>query len=405
MAKHKKKTVQSKNKSKKSGKKGFAQRSVEPAGTGKPIEKKGGWLSMIGKVAKHLGSKTLDGLAMVQPELAPLREMVKAHYGFDERQVSPAGEMGQGGGAVVRVEDAPVAFARNPVSVGLRYLGGTSGGGQVVWVRDNLGPITTSASANTFASTYKFIYPMESAMFPNFYLEFQYWEKWRPLKAVIHFCHFAPTSKKTAVMLAGSCSETASPVTLGITTTSKMMGLEAAAQGSCYEDLSLVFEPESWKEGRWLGNYGSAVGDSYDNNAGFLMWATDANDDASADTIGYIYVELIFEAAGKRPAYTGAGLFAEASLAFRAVKNQQDYLTVLRYLLHELEKTHIDESERLFGKQAERQPAGFLAKAIEYTGQASEKQAVQPPKGSPVVDSRQLPARDERYRAELAYRQ
>jgi hypothetical protein len=89
MAKHKKKTGQSKNKSKKSGKKGFAQRSVEPAGTGKPIEKKGGWLSMIGKVAKHLGSKTLDGLAMVQPELAPLREMVKAHYGLTSGRSAP----------------------------------------------------------------------------------------------------------------------------------------------------------------------------------------------------------------------------------------------------------------------------------------------------------------------------
>jgi hypothetical protein len=260
--------------------------------------------------------------------------------------------------------------------------------------------MATSASANTFASTYKFIYPMESAMFPNFYLEFQYWEKWRPLKSVIHYCHFAPTSKKTAVILAGSCSETDTPTVLGITTTSKMTGLEAAVQGSCYEDLSLVFEPESWKEGRWLGNYGSATSDSYDTNAGFLMWATDVNDTASADSVGFIYVELIFEVAGKRPAYTGAGLFAEAGLAFRAAKSERDYLAVMDLLTREIKKTHLTEAMRRFGPSAERPPLGFLARAIEL-----EAQTVSTPVVAPAPTVQNLPLQYDRYRSELAHRQ
>lgn len=343
MTKHKQKS-----KSKQQKRRGFAQRTVVPAGAEgieNPPRKNASysWLNALGGVAKHLGGKVMDGLAIVQPELAPLRGLIKQKYGFAERDVNELAG-GQSGGAVVSVEDAPVAFARNPIRTGMRMLGKTARGGQVVWVRDQVsGSLTTAATGSTFSLGSKYLIPAESTVFPNFYQEFLYWERWRPLKCILHYCHFAPTSTQAAVMLGYS---SAPQVTLSsvVTTTSKFMGYEHVVQGSAYEDFAVVIEDEMWKQGLWLGNYASASVAAADNSTGQIMWATDANVPTNT-AIGYLYVELIFELCDKRPLYSGAGLIMEAHVASRYAKTDEEWDALFNLLSRKLTRLWKEEHE------------------------------------------------------------
>jgi hypothetical protein len=322
---------------------GFAQRTVQPTGS-----KSGGWLSALGGVAKHLVGKVLDGLALVQPELAPLRALAKAHYGFAERDVQGSGapsDIDQRGGAVVSVEDAPVAFARKPIQCGMHMLGKTQAG-QVMWLRDQIsGSLTTAATAATYSVGYKYLIPTQSTLFPNYYQEFYYWDRWRPLKAILHYCHFAPTSTQVAVML-GYCPQPNIAIPETFTSTNEFMGNQFAVQGSAYEDFALVIEDPQWKEGTWFGNYTSASVGAAFNATGQLVWATDANSLAQAIAIGFLYAELIFEVCDRRPAYGGAGLLAEFKLASQACKSEEEFNRLHALTLKKLDSIMLSDRKK-----------------------------------------------------------
>lgn len=366
MGKHKGQKKSKKQKKKNSIHAGFSQRThkigarfMEPSYGFAERKSQPSWLSALGQTAKHLGGKVLDGLAMVQPELAPLRALVKAHYGFAERDVEAQG------GSVVKVEDAPVAFARNPVQTGLSMLGKTRAG-QVMWLRDQVsGTLTTASTASTFANGAKFLTPVESTLFPNFYQEFLYWNRWRPLKAVLHYCHFAPTATQAAVMLGYFPLPNIAAGALPMATTNQFMGNQFAIQGSAYEDLAIEIEDPQWKEGTWFGNYTTATstGTGGFNGTGYLGWATDANVPTS-QAIGYLYVELIFEVCDRRPLYNGAGLMSEARLAFEACTNDKQFDAVCRVLQDKLIAQIALDKKQLLG------PVGHAHEAPNLLGEA-----------------------------------
>lgn len=261
--------------------------------------------------AKPAVSLGLDGVSTLFPFLKAPREVLRAVAGFDERQVTDS-TPGMAGGSVVRTMNAPVSFARNQVQTGWKTLGTSSDGGEVWSFTDmrviNVGPpvsyvVTTASTTPDFNIAVTGISPVNPLLFPNFYQTALIWERWRPLKIIQHYCHFAPTDVQAAV---------AHAVTDDVSTTlpsdlSAFMALEHSTQGSCYEDFSLATVPAPWKAGTWLFMDTTAAANSAgyrQSYAGSALVATDANSAASAP-LGYIYVELLFEVSGKRQPLAG----------------------------------------------------------------------------------------------------
>jgi len=241
-----------------------------------------------------------------------LRKIAGGVLGFDERRVeTPRKEVrsspSESGGPVVQTMNAPVAFARNEVRSSKRKLGETDDG--EVWQFTDLAATvsTSSGAVNTFAINQYRCLPIASGTFPNYFTEAEMWEKWRPLRGILHFCHFAATSAVAAVMLAYCDDANGSEATAQFVSTSSTMALTHSAQGSAYEDFSLEFVPETWKEGTWFYNDTSNGADLRLNYPGSIAVATDMNS-ATSQALGFFYVELFFEVSGKRAPYVGVGI-------------------------------------------------------------------------------------------------
>ena len=283
----------------------------------KAVEKKEGrtgYLAKAAKYAKPAISLGLDGVSTMFPFLKAPREVLRAVAGFDERRVESVD--GMAGGEVVRTMDAPVSFARNKVQTGWRSLGASADGGEVWSFTDMMKvfsgyTVVTSGTANTYNVTSAGVSPISSVLYPNFFQTALVWQRWRPLKMVVHYCHFAPTSVQAAVMLA--IGEDVSATSLPPAATNTFMGMDHSIQGSCYEDFSISAIPTPWKAGTWLFMDTSSAA----NNAGYrqvyagsVYLATDANTTTSAP-LGYVYTELLFEVSGKRPPLPGITLLTQ----------------------------------------------------------------------------------------------
>jgi len=294
------------------------------------------YLSKFAKAAKPYASFGLDAVSTVFPFLKAPREMLRAVAGFDERRLGGTSG-GMDGGAVVRTMDAPVAFARNQVQTGWRVLGPTADGGELwsfcdmpsMYVTGTANVVRTAATANTFFLTLQILTPVNIFVFPNFYQTAAIWERWRPLKSICHYCHFAPTSVQSAVAIAISEDSTVNSGASEPTTMSNFMALEHSIQGSCYEDFSLSVTPASWKAGTWL--YTDPVGAAADadqrmETAGTLYLATDANSSTNTP-LGYIYFELLFEVCGKRAPLPGISVVSEFDMCVSRIppENRKEF--------------------------------------------------------------------------------
>jgi len=270
--------------------------SAKPGGGGK-------FLSKAAKYAKPAVSLGLDGVSTVFPFLKGPREVLRAVTGFDERRVSPPSDMSAGGGTVVQTMNAPVQFARNTIQTGWQTYGKTDGG--ELWSFTDMAKVggatfpLATAAANTFSQINMGINPTSKLLFPNYYIEATIWERWRPLKIIVHYCHFAPTSSQSAIGIAINEDPTeGTPLNI-----SGLMALENSTQGSCYEDFALACTPTPWKQGEWMyidtTSTGAEVSALRQTYAGAVHVATDANVQVNT-AVGYIYCELLFEVSGKR---------------------------------------------------------------------------------------------------------
>ena len=263
---------------------------------------------LVKQLAKAAASTGLDALSARYPALVPARQTFKAVAGFDERAVS-SGSAGATGGMTVKTMDAPVAFARNNMQTGWKSLGFTKDGGELWEFRDlafansaaTSVNVTTSGTANSYTVLMWGLSPISGGIFPNFKQAAAIWERWRPVKLVLHFCHFAATSVQAAVMLAYS-SDTLEDGDYA--TSQELMALENSVQGNAYEDFSLTIQPPEWRKGEWFyTDYfetGAEVSGLRQAFAGDVMIATDMCPSTSA-TLGRWYVELLFEVCDKRP--------------------------------------------------------------------------------------------------------
>jgi hypothetical protein len=344
------------------------------------------------KVRKYGSAAISGGLDLVggvHPKLRVAREAVRAVTGFNERRVMSGGAS-PGGGPVVRTMNAPVAFARNSIHVSRRTLK-QSGDMLHDRITDLVGTVVTSASANTFLlNTGASLGPTVSALFPNFYTEYEDWERWRPIRCIIHYCHFAPTSTQAAVVLAFNEDSNATETAAVAASTSTLLALSASAQGSCYEDFSLDVSPSIWKAnragGQWLYTDTSAGTDIRLNYAGTIMVATDVHPVAAATALGYLYMELEAEFCGRRTPYAGVGFLSRAARALPGLpatertafieyvtSKVRDDLTKVRQGINTSTKNNLVEEFRKNQKPATPTPP-----------------VVQLPSSPPAVASRQL---------------
>jgi hypothetical protein len=218
----------------------------------------------------------------------------------------------------VKTMDAPVAFARNNTQTGWKSLGQTRDGGEL-WSFKDLAiagsgasvNVATNAVANTFGWEAWGLSPLNSNIFPNFAAAAAIWERWRPSKVVLHYCHFAPTSTQAAVMLFYLDDPTN---TADIATSADVMALENSVQGNAYEDFSLEIRPAEWRKGQYFYtdylSTGAEVSGVRQVFAGVVGIATDMNT-ATSLAIGRWYVEMQFEVCEKRPPIAEIAALAE----------------------------------------------------------------------------------------------
>lgn len=316
----------------------------------KPKKKKAGWMSAIGTAAKGFASKGLDALAVAQPELAPLRALLKANTGFSERTLQPVGQAGSG--QVVSTADAPVAFARGPMSTGIQRVAAGEKGIVRYLVRDLCLTLQTSGTLNTFNAALVYnINPVRSGLFPNFYTEFEDFVRWRPIRIKLHYVHFSGTSTKTAVCLAWVPDlNVAGSLGTRTASTTAVMGNSHAVQGSAYEDFALLAEPPEWEEGKWLYLFTAPDASEYysqtDIMAGSIVVSTDINDTIN-NKIGYIYAELEFEVCEMAVPYLGAGLAKQMFRTFFKLKDDEEAEEFIAYALSKLVDTAKKDREKL----------------------------------------------------------
>jgi hypothetical protein len=293
---------------------------------------------MLGSLAKGVAGMGLDALSKRYPGLGPARQMFKQVAGFDERQVASGGvsSVGASGGMTVQTMDAPVSFARNSFQTGWKTHGVSKDGGEL-WsftdlaFSDNAASsvnVTTSPTINTFARQIWGLSPISGAIFPNFKQAAAIWERWRPVKLVLHYCHFAPTSVQAAVMLA-YYSDTLEDADYA--SSAEVMALENSVQGNAYEDFGLTVVPPEWRKGEWFyTDYfetASELSGLRQAFAGDVMIATDMCPTVST-AIGRWYVELLFEVCDKRPpiAEVSALLQLRSTLALLPPEHRKSFL-------------------------------------------------------------------------------
>lgn len=325
------------NKSKKVTNKvaGFDERRVEKGG------KEAAWKTVGKALAKTAVSGGMDAVSRAYPTLLPIREAVRAVTGFDERRATGGSETG---GPVVRTMNAPVAFARNQVQVGMNTLK-TGNNFQRLAVCDLASIVETPAVAGYGVVFSTRLSPILNSTFPNFYTEFEEWEKWRPVECIMHYTHFAPTSSQCAVAIA--FNEDVLPAELANVTQSmgEVMALGSSAMGSCYEDFSLVVKPPSWQEGTWF-YCNPTVDANYDlrlNFPGTCLVAVDASTLADSTATGYLYIELVFEVSGRRSPFYGSGLLYQTKQALAHVGDPETRSAFMDWALGNLKKKMLEK--------------------------------------------------------------
>jgi len=200
-----------------------------------------------------------------------------------------------------------------------------------MWVCDNVGDVGLYAIAGVPA--YGFtgwpINPLYETLFPNFYTQFEDWERWRPIRCIAHYAHFAPTDIQGSVCLAVNEDVISDEAEAVASTFSKLSTLSHSVVGSVYEDLSLECTPASWRDGTWLYNDATAEAgnDLRFQYPGFLYFGADNGNPAqvSADTpTGILFFQLAFEVCGRRTPYSGVGLTYKAIRLAKQLKTQQE---------------------------------------------------------------------------------
>jgi len=224
--------------------------------------------------------------------------------------------------------NAPVAFARNQIATGVRSM--QSGpDSQMMWVCDNVSDVGLYASeggAPAYSYMQQGINPLNETLFPNFYTQFEDWERWRPARCIVHYAHFAPTNVQGSVCLAVN-EDIITDEAAGVAGTfSKLSTLSHSVVGSVYEDLSLDCTPASWRDGEWLYNDATAEtgNDLRFQYPGYVFFGSDNGTNTTDVSTGILFFELAFEVCGRRTPYEGVGLTYKAIRLAKQLKTQNE---------------------------------------------------------------------------------
>jgi len=289
----------------------------------------------IVRIGKGLLPHAADAAEFVLPftplaPLAPALKGVRKVLGFDERRVlgsAPMSGIGQDGGTIIQTMNAPSAFARQQLKTGLRTLQ-TGSDSQLMWVCDltNIVYMDVEDGTPVYTPNVFEINPLNDILFPGFYTQFEDWERWRPLEMILHYVHYAPTSETGAVCLAANFDPEGDESAYVFGNFEKISTLNHSAVGSIYEDFSLQVQSDIWKEGQWLYNDPTVdtVSDARLNNAGSIAWATDAGQQAGTLNVGFFYVEMLFEVAGRRVPYAANGISSRVLRLGKSLKTKEE---------------------------------------------------------------------------------
>lgn len=271
---------------------------------------------------RALVSGGLDAASLLPiPYAGTIRNGIRALTGFSDRRVVVGGGSETQGGPVVETADAPTAFARNQIT-SFSTVGDEKDGKTPFRTCNMVGAISTAAAGAFSVSTANRASPANTSLFPANYFRALNFNKFRIIKLFLHYCHFAPTSVQSAIMLTYVPTPDPADVALQLTTSSLLMAQKFSAMGSAYEDFSLEITDPVWNKDTWFDCYAgapSAAAGDIPNAPGCVTWAVE-NGTAVA-SVGYIYCEIIGEYCDERPYYAGVGLLAETALV---VKHCQD---------------------------------------------------------------------------------
>jgi len=274
--------------------------------------------------------------------------------------------------------DAPVAFARNHIATGIRSQ--QSGpDSQTVWVCDNVADV--GLFANLGAAVYDFteyaINPLNALLLPNFYTQFEDWERWRPIKCIVHYAHFAPTDTQGSVCLAVNEDIVASEASAVAATFSQLSTLSHSVVGSVYEDLSLECTPTSWREGTWL--YNDATADTGDDlrfqYPGYVLVGTDNGINTTSQPTGILFYEMLFEVAGRRPPYVGVGLtYRSIRMAqqLKTAEERADFLEKASRIWLQSAIKHVERGKNKIDKMAQERERFLALPAAPPSSSSSE---------------------------------
>jgi len=234
-------------------------------------------------------------------------------------------------GSLAAHRSIPANYGSEGVDMGTKVLGKTSDG-LIVRMVDLMATIDTTycnatasgvlSNGMKLTSTGAYSAPVQvnpelAGLLPNYYIQAETWERWRPLAIALHYRQMCPSTTAGAVYLALLTSDNVAEkdATInalatsggGTATASVISALKGTRQGALNQDLSTHWQPEVWnpKEGGapWY-ECGGSFTSNIDTVPGYINVAVDLCN--SSIYSGKVFVEFIVEFAGPRAPYLGA---------------------------------------------------------------------------------------------------
>jgi len=309
------------------------------------------------------GKKKNKKLSKMLSAVSPAAGGLASMFGFDQRKLKSkkkARKRGNArldqrtlqvnkGGQVLEVANAPVAFARRPISTFKKEISRNQDG-MLVHVCDKFTDVSVTTNSSSVllnpGSGFAGFVPVSSSVFPNFFVEFEPYEEYKVKKLTLHYVHFVPTSYAGSVALIYQEDALfANP-----TTTAQAAAYKSTIFGSVYEDFAMDVGTETLGD-QWYYNDASVASgaDNRFNLCGDIGWMTD-NVALAATTLaptttyklGYLFVEAVLEFRGRRPASAGPGIVLRAERAFQDASPGEEDL-VVSWCIKELTKLWIDK--------------------------------------------------------------
>lgn len=253
------------------------------------------------------------------------------------------------GGQKAQSASIPGNYPSAPVKMGVEVVKKTKDG-QVLRIVDQLAICDLTQAMNSGSPTYASaisglslvqINPESSSVLPNYFVEMEMWQKWRPLEIGVHYRQACPSTTQGMLHLGFSDSQSGNEQSTELGTSAQVIdALEGTVSGSVNQDLSARWKPESWNPSSGgapfydLGAGDSTVWGLSDISCGALGLYADLTAGsataASPAKTGRFYIELVLEVSQSRAPYTGSVGFGALARAARKENLTEDQKAAIR---------------------------------------------------------------------------